>query len=133
MDPEGRDGGKSREPIKDWTSSINRRKLEHKWGVEATRKHYEKEQVAYYIYSKFGQHLLTFNSTTRHEVIPLYGEHIRRTNEKEFDASKNLLQNRKASSQRAHKKGLQRELSTKNLPVPDALSNIGNVSNSQVA
>ena len=117
---------RGKEPVKEWVSSINRRKLEHKWGKEQTRRHYEREQVAYYIYSKFGQHLLTFNSTTKHEVIPLYGEHIRRTNEKEFDVQKNLLQNRKASSQRAHKKGLQRELSQKNLPVPAMLGNVSN-------
>ena len=86
--------------------------------------------MAYYIYSKFGQHLLTFNSTTKHEVIPLYGEHIRRTNEKEFDVQKNLLQNRKASSARAHKLGLRRDLSQKNLPVPKML---GSISNAQAA
>ena len=34
---------KSKEPVKEWISSIPKRTLEHQWGKERTRRHYEKE------------------------------------------------------------------------------------------
>ena len=71
---------KSMAPVKDWTSTVTRRIQNNKYGVETTKKHYEREAVAKYIFNKFGVHLLTFNHQTRNEVIPLLGEHIRQTN-----------------------------------------------------
>ena len=48
---------KSKAPVKDWTSSVARRIQNHTYGVETTRKHYEREAAARYIYSKFGAQL----------------------------------------------------------------------------
>lgn len=52
---------KSMAPVKDWTSTVATRIQNQKYGVETTKKHYEREAVAKYIYNKFGVHLLTFN------------------------------------------------------------------------
>ena len=52
---------KSMAPVKDWTSTVTRRLQNNKHGYEATKKHYEREAVAKYIFNKFGVHLLTFN------------------------------------------------------------------------
>ena len=68
---------KSMAPVKDWMSSATRRVQQTKYGVETTKKHYEREAVAKYIYNKFGVHLLTFNHQTRNDSIPMFGEHIR--------------------------------------------------------
>lgn len=73
----------------------------HKFGVEATRKHYQKEAVAKYIYNKFGVHLLAFNHQTRPEVIPMFGEHIRLATGQTFAEDKNTLMDRKNSAMRS--------------------------------
>lgn len=52
---------KSMAPVKDWASKVPQLIQNHKYGVETTKKHYEREAVAKYIYNKFGVHLLTFN------------------------------------------------------------------------
>ena len=68
---------KSMAPVKDWTSTVTKRIQNNKYGIESTKKHYEREAVAKYIFNKFGVHLLTFNHQTRNEVIPMFGEHVR--------------------------------------------------------
>lgn len=82
---------KSMAPVKDWASTVTRRIQNNKYGVETTKKHYEREAVAKYIFNKFGVHLLTFNHQTRNEMIPLFGEHIRLTNATVFKEDKNDL------------------------------------------
>ena len=66
---------KSMAPVKDWTSTVTKRVQNGKYGVEATKRHYEREAAAKYIYNKFGVHLLTYNHMTRNDVIPMFGEH----------------------------------------------------------
>ena len=63
------------EPVKDWTSTIKKRMQNNRFGVEQTKKHYEREAAAKYIYDKFGVHILTFDHRTRNETIPMFGEH----------------------------------------------------------
>jgi len=101
---------KSMAPVKDWMSTVTKRVQQSCFGVGQTKKHYEKEAVAKYIYNKFGVHLLTFNHQTRNEVIPMFGEHIRQTNCQVFDHEKDSLQNRKNSAMRSQIMGLNREL-----------------------
>ena len=64
-------------PVKDWTSTVKKRIQNNLFGIEATKKHYEREAVAKYIYNKFGVHLLTFNHQTNNESIPMFAEHFR--------------------------------------------------------
>ena len=80
---------KSKAPVKDWTSSVARRIQNHTYGVENTRKHYEREAAAKYIYSKFGSHLQAYNSNLKkNEGKGLFSEHIRDTNTEVFNKEK---------------------------------------------
>ncbi len=78
-------------PVKDWISKVPRVVQNHIHGVEKTKKNYQRESVAKYIYNKFGVHLLTFNHLTRSEVIPMFGEHIRLATGQTFAEDKNTL------------------------------------------
>ena len=67
------------EPVKDWVSSVKKIVQNSKYGVEATRKHYESEAAAKRIFDLFGAHLL---ASTQHavsaEALP-NGEDSRKT------------------------------------------------------
>ena len=58
--------------------------------METTKKHYEREAVAKFIYNKFGVHLLTFHHQTRGETIPLFGEHIRQKKDEDYQEGKDV-------------------------------------------
>ena len=111
-------------PVKDWTSNVGRFFQVKKHGFESTKKHYEREAVSKYIFNKFGVHLLTFNHQTRHEVIPMFGEHGRSTTANIFEGRKHLLQNRKDSAMRSHLATLKRDLKKNNLPMPAQLKGV---------
>ena len=51
------------EPVKDWVSSVKKIVQNSKYGVEATRKHYESEAAAKRVFELFGTHLL---ASTQH-------------------------------------------------------------------
>ena len=53
------------EPVKDWVSSVKKIVQNSKYGVEATRKHYESEAAAKRIFDLFGAHLL---ASTQHSA-----------------------------------------------------------------
>ena len=79
-------------------------------GKDKSDRFFEREAAAKYIYNKYGQHLMTYNFQTRNEVIPMLGEHIRRTTESAHNEDKQLLLNRKNSSIRSHFVGLKKDL-----------------------
>ena len=55
----------------------------------------ETDQVAKYIYEKFGERLITKTGLTKGKHITMFGEHIRRTNNEAFEREKDLVYNRK--------------------------------------
>ena len=80
---------KSKAPVKDWTSSVARRIQNHTYGFETTRKHYEREAAARFIYSKFGSHLQDYNQNLKkNEGKSLFSDHIRDTNTEVFNKEK---------------------------------------------
>ena len=101
---------KSMAPVKDWVSTVEERVQNSIYGYETTKKHYEREAVAKYIYNKFGVHLLTFHHQTRNDLIPLFGEHLRDTNEQVFEECKEKLAKMKNSAARSNLVNLNKEL-----------------------
>ena len=67
-------------PVEDWLTAETKKVKNIKHGVEATKKHHEREAVAKYIFNKFGVHLLNFNHQTRIDAIPIPTDYIRQTN-----------------------------------------------------
>ena len=81
-------------------SSVERRVQNNLFGVNATKKNFEREAVAKTIFKKFGMHLVS----KKHRTMLGYGDkanHDRKTNEKTNDDTKMSLLNSKNSTMRS--------------------------------